>query len=728
MTPQVFWRLLKQHLLWFILLPCVTAGIAWYVTRNEIKIYRTKATLYTGITSGYSIRSASDGYHIDHTAVSNAFDNILTTLHSQESQYQVGVRLLSDHLLAGGLNPPLSATVETALQKALPADLRRSLAESGNVDVVRSRVDSLGRSAEANPVRKLLIQSDSYYSLNTIGKKLKSARRNSSDMLDLEYESDDPTVARQTLTLAIDVLNERYTALKKSETNPVVSYYEDKVKKARQRLDATEAQIRQFDVKHNVLNFDEELKNKTINRDALANEYNQELMRNGAAKAAMDAINRRLGERGKLLKISTELTDKQAELTAVETQIINARTNNAPQVQLNRLQERLRQVSEELKAIARTYYAADNSSDVVPQLTLINEWLGKVLAYEESSAKLAVFKKQLDAYQTESATLSPLASQIRQLNRDLKVNEQEYLDLVKALNQANTQRQDIAVDGRLRLLDAPLMPYKPLDSKRMLLVALGAAVGLFLALLLTAIRFLLDRRIQSPEGAESTIGLPVTALFPKVKKFTINSRSNRLAVSMFEQLGNAINIENAQNNGLGRPALITLFSIRSGQGKTWVAHGLARLYAGADQKVAYYYPRKSETDARFEQEGLHFFPYDVTPDFMNVKELGDLLDEEYALMAPSFEKHILELPPIISSPIPVFLVNRSVVSVLVADANSAWRRTEKQLLAMYRKLSTHPLLLILNRVADDYTDAPSVADVGPGATSAKRFSEPNLIE
>ena len=89
-------------------------------------------------------------------------------------------------------------------------------------------MDSLAKSQTNNPIRKLLVESDSYYSADHIGKKLKANRKNGSDMLDLEYEADDPAVAQQTLNLAVVELNNRYTALKRGETNPVVKYYESK--------------------------------------------------------------------------------------------------------------------------------------------------------------------------------------------------------------------------------------------------------------------------------------------------------------------------------------------------------------------------------------------------------------------------------------------------------------------------------------------------------------------
>ncbi|WP_420151913.1 GumC family protein [Spirosoma sp.] len=727
MTLQGLGRLLKQHLIWFILFPCLTAGAVYYFMRNETSTYKTKATLYTGFTSGYSIRSAEEGFNVDYSAVSNAFDNILTTLTSNQTLYQVGVNLLSDHLqLTKPDDQQLSAANFQKLQQSIPASLRQSLVRAGEPAYTRRRVDSLGKSQTDNPIKALLRNPGSYYSADYIGKKLKANRKNSSDMLDLEYEAEDPAVTQQTLNLAIAELNERYTSLKRGETNPVIKYYEDKAKEAKRQLDNAESKLRAFNVQHNVLNFEDELKTRSATREALVTEYNTEVMRNQAAKAAMNALNQRMTQGGNILKINTALTDKQAELTAAETQLINARTNGQPQAVLDQYQAKITKASAELQQIAQNYFAADNSADAVPKMKLINEWLGKVLEFEESGARMNVVKKRLDDYQTESTTFTPLESEQRQLTRDLSVAEKDYLNLIQALNQANTHRQDIAIDGSMSVLDPPAFPYAPQAPKRLFFTLIGAGVGFVIALILAAIRFWTDKRINSLEEAEKRIGSPVTALFPKVKKFDVKSRASRAAVSMFEQLGNAINIEIAQRQA-STPSLITLFSIRSKQGKTWFAHGLARMYAESGEQVAYCYPRIADSNQKLEQDGVTFLPYDLPANFMNIRELDDLLSPEDALSINQFNKVILELPALVSSPIPMHLVNRSVVSLMILTLHTIWSRRDKQLYSLYTKMAKHPVLIALNKVEGSDSDAPTRIDIEQGVTRTKRYTEPNAV-
>ena len=709
MTIEVFLRLLRQYLLWLILIPVVTAATAWYVTRGEPQVYKSEATLYTGLASGYSLLTDRQGNVMDHSAT--AFDNLLTTLNARETLLEVGESLLANHLR---LEQPdslrLGANAFGELQRAIPPDWRLLLPTEGDSTQLRLALDSLVKSPYDNPIKTLLIAPDSPYSVAHIGTKLKAApRKATNDILLLEYESSDPAMAQQTLRYAIATLNKRYSLFKTSETNSVVGYYEVRLQKAKQALDQAEANLRAFSVNHQVLDYDDEARNVASSREAMLSEYNQELGRQRAAKAALDALNRRMAQKSNVPSASSDLNEKQKKLTQAESQLANARAYGQPKALVGRLQAAVTQASEELKSSAQKYDATVSSSDDLPAQTLASDRLTKSLEYEEATARLELYQKRMDDYQTKTDQYGPLGSQLRQLNRALSVAEKEYLDLLAQVDQSRTRRQDVAIGGTLAVLDAPDFPLLPQPSKRWRLVAIGAGVGLFLALLLTGLRFWLNKRINSPEEAETRIGMPVTALFPVVRKPQVYSRATRAAQSMFEQLFNAVNIEVTQVTTKPYPPIITLFSIRPKQGKTWIANGLLRLYDEADQKVAYCYPRLTGRERRESVRGITYFPYTIRPDLMNVTGIDYLLDHDSGFDSAQYDRIILELPSLINHQIPVYLLNKSALSLLIVDAGVAWARAEKQMLSLYVRVTNQPILLVLNRVEGNYIDVPNRA-------------------
>lgn len=729
MSLDVLLRVLKQHLLWFILLPAATGGMAWYATRNQPSVYKSSATLYTGLASGYSLLSDRQTAFIDRSAT--AFDNLLTTLLAKETLIQVGERLLADHLrLQRPDSLVLGAAGFSALRQAVLPDYRAQLlANGGKPARLRLVLDSLVKSPFDNPVKRLILNSDSPYSVGLLADKLKAtARKSTNDVLQMDYEAADPAVAQQTLRYAIDVLNERYSTFKTSETNSVVGYYETKLKRAKQELDRAEAALRAFNVNHQVLDYNEEARTVATSREALTTSYNQELMRQRAAKAALDALNRRMGQSGGLNRASADLSVRQKKLTEAESQLANARAYGQPKAVIARLQAAVAQAADALKVSAQTYDAAVDSPESVPQQTLANDRLAKQLEYEESTARLQTYQKQMDDYAARTSAYSPLGSQLRQLERQLSVAEKEYLTLLQSVDQSRTRRQDVAVGGRLDVMDAPDFPLAPLASKRWQLVGVGAGVGLFLALLLTALRAWLDKRIHSPAQAEELIGLPITAVFPSVRKPGRFSRTSQVARRLFEQLFNAVNVEVSQVTSKPYPPLLTLFSVRPGQGKTWVADGLAGLYADADQQVAYCYPRPTAPESRPAKNGVTYFPYTVRPDFLNVTGVEYLLDHQQPFDATQYDRILLELPSLIDHQIPAYLLKNSALSLLIVDAGSAWGRAEQQLLNLYRRVTNQPVLTVLNRVGGDYVDGAGRAGRPPAANRPEGSPMPQRNE
>ncbi|MBC8153329.1 MAG: lipopolysaccharide biosynthesis protein [Bacteroidetes bacterium] len=683
-------------------------------------MYVSKATLYTGLSSGYSLLTAEQRAQMDYSAVNNAFDNILTTITSKESCRQVAVGLLMQDLQSGKTN---LIAMPMSNYRTMPSGLN-STASKSNVESMHHTVDSLSLSQGSNPVKNLLNGLDSYYSISLIGKRLKPARKNTSDMLDIEYECEDADVAQRTLNLVINVLNRRYAAFQNSETKPVVGYYEEQVQRAKARLNEAERKVQAFFAQHQVLDLEEESKTISSTRETAIAEYNQELMRNQAAKAAVDVLNRRMGVRGNALDASNELKEAQGQLSEAGSKLANAQINGQPKAILDELQQQADRASEQLKEAARQYYSANNSPESVPQQTLLTEWLTKVVDYEESSARLGVYKKMFDEYRNRTAQYTPLSSELRQLNRELTSAEKEYQELEQVLNQANTRQQNTLIGGGLALLDAPDFPQEPQPAKRWLFVALGFFAGLFLTMLLIALRFWLDQRILSPEQAESFIGQPVAAVFPFVERFSFQSKPSRAALSMFEQLCSAINVELfTQAVRMQRHSLISLFSMASKQGKTWVGIGVARTYRDAGQRVAYCYPHKRGNFQSSDQEGISFLPYLVLGNFMTVRTLNELFDGAHNFDPDDYDTILLELPALINRALPVYLINQSGASLLVTNANSTWQRTDRKLLNMYSKVANHTILTVLNRTQSDFIDKPDSHDTVLKANVADRSLE-----
>jgi len=95
-------RLLRKHLVLLLLMPILLAGLVTYFTKNPSFTYSSETTLYTGIASGSSVEMDKS---LSFFATNTAFDNLINVIKSRETQKDVAIRLLAQHLMLEKSDP-----------------------------------------------------------------------------------------------------------------------------------------------------------------------------------------------------------------------------------------------------------------------------------------------------------------------------------------------------------------------------------------------------------------------------------------------------------------------------------------------------------------------------------------------------------------------------------------------------------------------------------------------
>ncbi|MCX6217314.1 hypothetical protein [Spirosoma sp.] len=724
MNSQLINRLLRQNIFWLILMPVIAAGTAYYFTRSLPRVYESTATLYTGLTSGYSILSNESNARVDHEAVDNAFENLLSTISSRETMAQVSIRLLSRHLM---LESPDSMVMDNRnfkeLHKAVPEALRATLVASRNEQIIYRRIDSMAHTISDNPIKKLLNNPTSDYSTARIAKQLKAIRKKDSDMLELSFQADDAALTYATLTELIDVFSNRYAGFKTSETSPVVSYYNNRNQEAIQKLQQAEQRLKAFEENNQIINYDEESRSIALNKDALQGQYNEELMKLKAAKASMDALGKRLDDRMNALSVNDELLTKRQELTTATSQLSQARMAGRPKETIDQLLGKVNRLTDDLRVTAQKYYKAGNSTESIPQMHLLDEWLNRVILYEESKARLATYEKRLIDFKDMAAKFTPLGSTLTQIKRDVSVAEKDYLATMAALSQAKTRQKNAEMTGPLKLLDAPQFPLHPLPSKRWMILGAAFGVGLVLALVLLLIRYLIDGRIYDATRFEEVTKLPVAASFPAVPAQTRNKKTRIMLQYMLDNLRSRAEVDMSSMPDYRPYVLISVWSTRPKQGKTWLASQLAEQYAVAGKRVALLSPYTLSEGSQLPEE-VTTIAYEVRSDFAYAKTVDQVVGNLMPFDSQQYDIILLELPDLSITPIATHLVAQSNLLLMVVNARITWNSTDQSLYQLYRKATKAPILSVLNYVhpslirVSPIADAPVVVATGVHQPSA----------
>ena len=125
------------------------------------------------------------------------------------------------------------------------------------------------------------------------------------------------------------------------------------------------------------------------------------------------------------------------------------------------------------------------------------------------------------------------------------------------------------------------MPSGPSSPRVKRDVAIGAAVGLLIGLALAFLLDLFDRRIKSAEALERLYGLPAMTSVP-LRRRLAGDREAQIDLEPFRILRDGLGYISLREHA----QVILVTSAVSGEGKTWVASGLARAMAAAGKSVA----------------------------------------------------------------------------------------------------------------------------------------------
>lgn len=127
-------------------------------------------------------------------------------------------------------------------------------------------------------------------------------------------------------------------------------------------------------------------------------------------------------------------------------------------------------------------------------------------------AQIAAVNKDIASMTARVKALPNTEQDLLRLQRDVKVNSALYLNLLTSSQQLRLVKEGKV--GNVRMVDAPVVPERPVKPERARVLALSGALGLLLGMGLALVRNSLRPGIQDPADIESGLGLHVFATVP----------------------------------------------------------------------------------------------------------------------------------------------------------------------------------------------------------------------
>lgn len=662
MSFVYFLKLLSKNILWLLVIPVALAVSIFYFTRNEIKVYSSESTIYTGIASGYSL---SGNNKADFFATSNAFDNLLSLINSRETKEEVAVNLLAKHLQLPKHDPSvLSWEAYEDLKKLVPDSIRKKIVKPSLEETVAS-VKSYLNSSGANLVYSIINSSTNpFYSINALD-GIKPNRINSSDLIKITYSTNDAIICKETLELLEEAFMRKHRLLKEGQSESVVAYFETETKNAFNRLNDAEQQFLMFNKDNDIINYYEQTKAVAIEKENLDVQKHNMKMDNMASAKSLDLVNDNIKGRlyqneygAAILKEREQLSDIYSKMA---TENLIGRSDPGYRRRADSMQTIANAIEKRMEKSVGNLYSETLTPNGIPTKNVLDEWLKTSISVAQSKARLTVMDQRKSEFEQQYKKYAPLGATLKKIERQINVSEQEYLELLHGLNLAKLTQQNNELTTKLNVVDPPFLPLKPNPSKRMVQVIVGFVVGMVLVIAITLARALIDKTVQHPAKAYKSIGLPLLGVFPLMNTPIAFIQKARLR--LIQHILSKLNFGK-------QPVTIGLVSVEPGEGKTMIADTMMDEFTQLGYKVE---KRKWQRDAT------------------SVNSDADIL--------------ITEFPAIESLIIKPGLLPKMDQTYLVCRANRVWSNLDSDLLQVFTTTTGNKPQLILNGVKPDFAEA-----------------------
>jgi polysaccharide biosynthesis transport protein len=680
-TLIYFIRLFLRHIFLIIAVPVFMAASVFLLTKDTPRTYITQTTVYTSLATGSSIDVAGFTFN----TVNTQFDNLMNVIRSRATLEKTGLSLFASHLLLEKADPLIIQ--ENHLQGIMQyvPDEVKNLKVPGDFEKTLLNLQKYKDSIANNFVYNLVNNSGSYYDAGTISAKLRVRRIQTSDNIELTYESNDAGVCQQTLVYLVKVYSQNYLANQHVQTDNAVTYFENEVARAAERLQAAEDELLQFNQTNQIINYEEQSKFIAARKEQFEMGFQEVLKQNAAAKAVIDLLEKKMSPEEKRRIASSELISLRRDLAkvnqnlALEPYTQSDEKNSVTQARIQSLSQKSFELKQKMKMVVDSLYQFTNGVTSVPTNNIMTDWISNVIEFEGTNAQIATLTRLRDDFAKIYAQYAPMGAMMRRLERKINVAEDEYISLVKNLGLAKLKQQSVESSSANTVIDPAFYPLNPQPDKRKMMIMAASVAGLIMILFLILVLDLMDSSLRNAEKTERDTGLSVESIFPAIRtKKNKKIDTAFLEKKSIEAITRKLILYSVTAKKDNSPVTCFAFSTLDGEGKSFLLHRIADDLSRIGHKVLLLLPHEPESRG---DNGYDCAQYIRANDFYRISSLRGLQVADFLPDWDSYHFIFVEFPGILNSSFPVNLFKTADHCFLVCRANRSWSKADANILA-----------------------------------------------
>ncbi|WP_184549235.1 GumC family protein [Mucilaginibacter sp. FT3.2] len=590
------------------------------------------------------------------------------------------MHLLAEHLLLTKPNPEhLGADGFIALKKIAGDSLFAKARSLKTEENVYNYITQLYNSKANNAISAILNKPGSFYYIDDLKSNIIVTRINTSDILQVTYSCSDPAVCQRTLELHVAIFTANYNGLKSNQTATAIQYFESKVAGSQSKLQQSEDDLKKFGQQNRIINYYEQTRYIAQSSQDLEKANYLEKITQSGSKRALASVEKKLNSREKQVINSVSIINMRQRLSDAVSNIEKAKIYGNTQ-KIKEFTAKQNVLEDSLKTLSTQFMSLNYSEEVVPRTSLVQEWVNNAVALDKANAGLTVLNNQKQNYDNEIDQFAPLGSTLKRLERQIDINQQEYLANLHGLNLARLRQNNLALNSNIVAQDKPFFPLKPDASTRSLLIIVSFLVGFILVVAVVLGREFMDSSVRSPERLKKLLDLPLAGISIKSPFDALQSYQHVLRDLLTEQLIHTIIpfiTTSIETNGVAQVSLL------SNENDSYISNDIQlfhRLFSSIFNDVFWVVPQNYASVFQNALPAKALGIYTPAIHQLNYKNVSELVSEDLS----AYNVIFYVSPNLTQNSIPAAIAKASNINLLVINANETLQTADKELITKTR--------------------------------------------
>ena len=461
----------------------------------------------------------------------------------------------------------------------------------------------------------------------------------------------------------MDEFVEEYRRIRYGETDKVIKYFEEELKRIGKKLNSEEEDLTKYNVEKRIINYLDETKEiAAISKEFELREQDA-LFAYNSTKSMLEELEKHMDSNAKQVLKNMEFVDKLREASNITGKISEMEAmSDSKQKDTESLtgdKKRLGELKQELNDLSTSYVSHKYTKEGASRTNIIDQWLEQTLLFEKAKAELQIAQNARQELNERYVFFAPVGTTIKQKERSINFTERSYLTVLQSYNEALLRKKNLEMtSATLKVLNEPTYPIGSNSTNRKQIV-IATCIGSFLIIIaLLLLIEMLDRTLRDASRTKRVTGYKVVGAVLNTKSSRYGGLTKTYVQLSIKELSNSLLRFLTKRRSPG-VFIINLFSTSEDSGK----EELGNLICG--------YMQSRMLNTRFIIYGQDFNT-DSTQYLLakNITDFYTLQGEDILIVA---------YPPLSKSNIPSTLLHDANANVLVAPADRGWKTIDKQL-------------------------------------------------